>query len=64
MLHEAKTLLEIEKVIPDDKEVAENFKGFLSIQFPVRILPKENYEVDVGTDNNLILNHIIDLQIV
>ena len=36
----------------------------LSIQFPVRILPKENYEVEVGTDNNLILNHILDLQIV
>ena len=38
MLHEAKTRLEIEKVIPDDKEVAENFKGFF-----IYTVPSQNF---------------------
>ena len=41
---------EVEKVISEDMEIAETFNEFF--------VPKENYETDVGNDNEPILNYI------
>ena len=50
---------EFEKVISDYREIAETFSDFfVSIVPSLKILLKENYKVDVGNDNELILNSI------
>ena len=50
---------EVEKVVSDDMETAETFKEFFANIVPsLKISPKENYERDVGNDNEPILNHI------
>ena len=50
---------EVEKVIPEDMETAETFNEFfVNIVSSLEILPKENYETDVGNDNEPILNYI------
>ena len=50
---------EVEKVISDDMEIAETFNEVVvNIVLSLKILPKENYETEVGDDNELILNHI------
>ena len=48
---------EVEKVISEDMEIAETFNEFfVNIVPSLKISPKENYETDVGNDNELILN--------
>ena len=50
---------EVEKVISEDMEIAETFNEFfVNIVPSLKILPKENYETDVGNDNEPILNYI------
>ena len=50
---------EVEKVMSEDKEVAETFKeSFVNTVASLKISPKENYETDVRNDNKLILNYI------
>ena len=50
---------EVEKVISEDKEIAETFNEFfVNIVPSLKISPKENYETDVGNDNEPILNYI------
>ena len=50
---------EVEKVIPEDMETAETFNEFfVNIVSSLEISPKENYETDVGNDNEPILNYI------
>ena len=50
---------EVEKVISEDMEIAETFNEFfVNIVPSLKILPKENYEKDVGNDNEPILNCI------
>ena len=50
---------EVEKVISEDKEIAETFNEFfVNIVPSLKILPKENYETDVGNNNEPILNYI------
>ena len=50
---------EFEKVISDDREITETFSDFFVNVVPsLKILLKENYKVDVGNDNELILNSI------
>ena len=50
---------EVEKVISDDMEITETFKEFFAnIVSSLKIWPKENYETDVGNDNEPILNYI------
>ena len=50
---------DVEKVISEDMEIAETFnKFFVNIVPTLKILPKENYEKDVGNDNMAILNYI------
>ena len=50
---------EVEKVIPEDMEMAETFNEFfVNIVPSLKISPKENYETDVGNDNEPILNYI------
>ena len=49
---------EVEKVI-SDMEIAETFNEyFVNIVSSLKISPKENYETDVGNDNESILNYI------
>ena len=49
---------EVEKVI-SDMEIAETFNEyFVNINPSLKISPKENYETDVGNDNESILNYI------
>ena len=46
---------ENEKVISDDSEDAETFNNFfVSIDSSPKILPKENYETDIGNDTEFI----------
>ena len=46
-------------MISDDREIAETFSDFfVNIVPSLKILLKENYKVDVGNDNELILNSI------
>ena len=43
---------QVEKVISDDMEIAETFNEFFVDIVPsLKISPKENYEKDVGNDN-------------
>ena len=50
---------EVERVMLEDKEIAETFKEFFVNTVPsLKISPKENYETDVRNDNKLILNYI------
>ena len=50
---------EVEKVISEDMEIAETFnKFFVNIVSCLKISLKENYETDVGNDNEPILNYI------
>ena len=50
---------EVEKVVSDDMEITETFKEFFANIVPsLKISPKENYETDVGNDNEPILNYI------
>ena len=49
----------VEKVISEDMEIAETFNDFfVNIVPSLKISPKENYETDVGNDNEPILNYI------
>ena len=52
--------LEVEKVLSDDREIAETFNDiFVNIVVPIlKISPKENYETDAGNDIEPILNYI------
>ena len=48
-----------EKVISDDIEIAETFNEVVvNIVLSLKLLPKENYETEVGNDNEPILNYI------
>ena len=48
---------EVEKVISNDMAIAEKFNEFfVNIVPSLKISPKENYETDLGNDNQLILN--------
>ena len=50
---------ELGKVISDDRGIVELFNDFLcDIVTNFKILPRENYEIDVGNDNEPILNHV------
>ena len=50
---------EVGKVISDNREIAETFNYFFENIVPsLKISPKENYETDVGNDNEPILNYI------
>ena len=50
---------EVEKVISEDMEIAKTFNEFFVNIVPrLKISPKENYETDVGNDNEPILNYI------
>ena len=50
---------EVEKVISEDMEIAETFnKFFVNIVPSLKISQKENYETDVGNDNEPMLNYI------
>ena len=49
----------VEKAISEDMEIAETFNEFfVNIVPSLKISPKENYETDVGNDNEPILNYI------
>ena len=49
---------EVAKVISEDMEIAEKFNEFsVNIVPSPKISPKENYETDVGNDNEPILNY-------
>ena len=48
---------EVQIVISEDMEIVETFNEFfVNIVPSLKISPKENYETDVGNDNELILN--------
>ena len=48
---------EVEKVISEDMEIAETFNEFfVNIVPSLKVSPKENYEADVGNDDESILN--------
>ena len=50
---------EVEKEISGDMEIAETFHNFfLNILSILKVSPKENYEIDVGNDNESILKYI------
>ena len=50
---------EVEKVLSEDMEIAETFNEFfVNIVPSLKISPKENYETNVGKDNEPILNYI------
>ena len=50
---------EVEKVISEDMEIAEKFNEFfVNIVSSLKISPKENYETDLGNDNEPISNYI------
>ena len=58
-LSDPKISSEVDKVIPEDTEIAETFNEFLvNIVTSLKILLKENYETDVGNDDKPILNYI------
>ena len=58
-LSDPKISLEVDKVIPEDMQIAEIFnKFFVNIVPSLKILPKENHEADVGNDDEPILNYI------
>ena len=46
-------------MISEDIEIAETFNEFfVNIAPSLKLSPKENYETDVGNDNEAILNYI------
>ena len=48
-----------EKVISDDIEIAQTFNEVVvNIVLSLKLLSKENYETEVGNDNETILNYI------
>ena len=48
---------EVEKVISNDMAIAETFNElFVNIVPSLKLSPKENYETDLGNDNEPILN--------
>ena len=50
---------EVEKVISDHRGIVEIFIDFfVNIVLSLKTLPKENYETDVGNDDEPIWNHI------
>ena len=54
---------QVEKVISDDMEIAETFNEFFVDIVPsLKVSPKENYEADVGNDDESILNYINKLK--
>ena len=58
-LSDPKIFSEVDKVIPEDMQIAEIFNKFLVNIVPtLKILPKENYETDGGNDDKPILNYI------
>ena len=58
-LSDAEISSEVEKVISEDMEIAKTFNEFsVNIVPSLKISPKENYETDVGNDNEPILNYI------
>ena len=58
-LSDPKISSEVDKVIPENMQIAEIFnKFFVNIVPSLKILPKENYETDVGNDDEPILNYI------
>ena len=58
-LSDPETTSEVDKVISEDMEIAETFNEFfMNIVPSLKIWPKENYETDVGNDNEPILNYI------
>ena len=64
-LSDPKISSEVDKVIPEDTEIAETFNEFLvNIVTSLKILLKENYETDVGNDDKPILNYINKFKII
>ena len=58
-LRDPENFSEVEEVISDDREIAKIFNDFFVQIVPsFKISPKENYETDVGNDNEAILNYI------
>ena len=50
---------EVEKVLSEHMKIAETFNEFfVNIVPSLKISPKENYETNVGKDNEPILNYI------
>ena len=50
---------EVQRAISRDRGIAETFNDFfVNIVSNLKILPNENYEIDVGNDNESILNYI------
>ena len=64
-LSDPKISSEVDKVIPEDTEIAETFNEFLvNIVTSLKIFLKENYETDVGNDDKPILNYINKFKII
>ena len=58
-MEKSNNLSDPEKVISDDIEIAETFNEVVvNIVLSLKLLPKENYETEVGNDNEPILNYI------
>ena len=58
-LSDPEILSEVEKVISEDMKIAETIDEFFVNMFPsLKNSPKENYETDIGIDNETILNCI------
>ena len=58
-LSDAEISSEVEKVISDHRGIVEIFIDFfVNIVLSLKTLPKENYETDVGNDDEPIWNHI------
>ena len=56
---------EVEKVLSEDMEIAETFNEFfVNIVPSLKISSKENYETNVGKDNEPILNYIDKFKII
>ena len=59
LVEKRNNLSDPEKVISDDIEIAETFNEVVvTIVLSLKLLPKENYETEVGNDNEPILNYI------
>ena len=59
LVEKRNNLSDPEKVISDDIEIAETFNEVVvNIVLSLKLLPKENYETEVGNDNEPILNYI------
>ena len=59
---DVENILEIETVVSDNGKVAETFNNtllyFLNSVPSLKILPKENYDADIGNENKPILKYI------